>query len=328
MTKRKTTEEFKNEVRSLYGSQFDFDEETVYLGNKYKVSVICKKHGKIMIQPDNFLHKHSGCPYCNKEKRIDSKHIFNVSDGVCKPRLRTTPHERIERAKTLYNGFYGYFCSDFSRSNAKAVIICPIHGEFAMSYDSHVNQKHECPKCKGNVKLTQEEFAKRLNDVWGDEYDVSKAIYKNMHENVTLICQEHGEFQRTPIELLYFKRGCPLCNVQHVSLENEIEILLQENEIIFETQKKFDWLGLLSLDFYLPQYNVAIECQGKQHFGFGGWSTSYDFEKQRERDERKYKLCKDNGIKMLYFSNIKPKESYFDEVFTDKGALLNSIRYL
>ena len=30
------------------------------------------------------------------------------------------------------------------------------------------------------------------------------------------------------------------------------------------------WLGKQSIDFFLPQYNIAIECQGKQHFGFGG----------------------------------------------------------
>ena len=42
---------------------------------------------------------------------------------------------------------------------------------------------------------------------------------------------------------------------------------LQMNEIIYIEQKKFkDWLGAQSLDFYLPEYNIAIECQGLQHY--------------------------------------------------------------
>lgn len=46
------------------------------------------------------------------------------------------------------------------------------------------------------------------------------------------------------------------------------------------------------MDFYLPDYNVAIECQGIQHFEpvetFGGYEA---FEKIIERDRIKKKHC-------------------------------------
>lgn len=58
------------------------------------------------------------------------------------------------------------------------------------------------------------------------------------------------------------------------------------------TTEQFDWLSLQKLDFYLNDYNVAIECQGIQHFKecehFGGKNG---FIKTQERD--RIKLLKD-----------------------------------
>ena len=60
------------------------------------------------------------------------------------------------------------------------------------------------------------------------------------------------------------KTGCPFCKESH--LEKERCNILNKNNIIFERQKRFDWFGLQSLDFFLPKYNIANECQGRQHF--------------------------------------------------------------
>ena len=44
-----------------------------------------------------------------------------------------------------------------------------------------------------------------------------------------------------------------------------MNFLLTEN-IVFEHRKHFEWLGQQHLDFYLPEFNIAIECQGEQHY--------------------------------------------------------------
>ena len=75
--------------------------------------------------------------------------------------------------------------------------------------------------------------------------------------------------------------------------------------IEYKRHKKFDWLGLQHLDFYLPKYNIAIECQGEQHYKpidyFGG---NDGFISQKERDLRKFGKCKDNNVELLYFTNF------------------------
>lgn len=91
--------------------------------------------------------------------------------------------------------------------------------------------------------------------------------------------------------------------------EEIISQILTENNISFEKQ----WSGFLKqkcmnkdgtyplkFDFYLPDYNCAIEYDGKQHFEpidyFGGKNG---FIKTQERDNIKNQYCKNNNIKLI-----------------------------
>ena len=81
----------------------------------------------------------------------------------------------------------------------------------------------------------------------------------------------------------------------------DFRVFLQENNIQFEYQKRFNWLGRQSLDFYLPEYNIAIECQGEQHFKeiehFGG---KEEYKKILRRDIIKNIKCLNNNVKIFY----------------------------
>jgi hypothetical protein len=61
------------------------------------------------------------------------------------------------------------------------------------------------------------------------------------------------------------------------------------------------WLGRQHFDIYFPDLNIAIEYQGTQHQKpveyFGGEEA---FKKGRERDEKKKRLCEENGCKLFY----------------------------
>lgn len=77
-------------------------------------------------------------------------------------------------------------------------------------------------------------------------------------------------------------------------------------------------LNKQSLDFYLPKYNIAIECQGEQHFIANFFkSKGIDFVEEHLKyiqglDEKKKKICKENNIKMIYFLD-KKFNKYVDE---------------
>ena len=83
-------------------------------------------------------------------------------------------------------------------------------------------------------------------------------------------------------------------------------MLLTKHHIKFESQKTFDWLKFKisqRLDFYLPEYNITIECQGGQHFyPVDFFGSIKGFKETCARDNKKKKLCEAHGVKMLYYS--------------------------
>ena len=169
-------------------------------------------------------------------------------------------------------------------------------------------------------KKTTEEFIKDARKVHGDKYDYSKVEYVKSNIKVCIICSEHGEFEQAPSQHLS-GNGCPKCNLSH--LERSVMNYLDEVGIFYEYQKRFDWLGRQSLDFYLPDYKVGIECQGEQHFfpvDFAGKGVEWackEFNKLISRDKRKKELCEKHGIKLLYFSNVPKYDTFLGEVVHD-----------
>ena len=87
--------------------------------------------------------------------------------------------------------------------------------------------------------------------------------------------------------------------------EYNVNMYLNKNNIKYIYQKKFDNLiGIkgknLSYDFYIPNLNLLIECQGQQHYRpvdvFGG---EEQFKTQQEHDRRKREYAEKNGYKLL-----------------------------
>lgn len=173
-------------------------------------------------------------------------------------------------------------------------------------------------------KLTTEEFIKRAREVHGDKYDYSKTEYVDTHTKVCIISPIHGEFWQTPNTHLN-GNGCKKCKISH--LENEIRLFLEKNSIKYEEQKTFKWLKYKKeqyLDFYLPDYNIAIECQGEQHFQRSGWGRGDNGKIVTERDLNKQKLCGEHNIKIIYYSNLKINYPY--KVYEDKNEILKEIK--
>lgn len=121
-------------------------------------------------------------------------------------------------------------------------------------------------------------------------------------------------------------------------MEKEIRLLLIKENINFIEQcsKKdgISWVSNQSLDFYLPDYNAVIECQGEQHFkpvNFGGKNDLLElkaFEIICDRDKRKYENCANNGIRIYYYTNKIEfiNGPYLDIVYTNKNDLINKIK--
>ena len=286
-TPKHTLDEFVAAARKVHGKKYDYS-RVKYDGLKRNVTIICPVHGEFLQSPAVHL-KGCGC-------------------RACSGTLRITKDSFIQRSKTNHSIAYDYSKVSFKNGNEKVCIICPTHGEFWQSVHYHVLGGN-CPKCAGCKKLTTEEFIEKAREIHGDKYDYSKVVYKNYSTKVCIICPDHGEFWQVPNNHL-FGAGCPTC--PQSNMEGEVRQFLMNNGIEFEQEKTFDWLRFkkkLFLDFYLPEYDVAIECQGGQHFFptelFGGEEF---YEKTLERDLAKRDMCEAHGIRILYYTNASLEE--------------------
>ena len=284
--KKLTIEEFIKKAEKFHNNKYDYS-KVEYVNSQTKVCIICPKHGEFWQTPAMHLSQ-NGCPKCGRES--SSKSRIKEKDSF------------VSEATNIHGNKYDYSKVEYKGTHTKICIICPIHGEFWQTPRKHL-EGNGCPRCYGNKRLTTEEFIKKATSIHGNKYDYSVSEYKNYRTKLKIICPKHGEFIQTPHSHLNGD-GCPYCNFSH--LENEIKLMLDNNNIVYEAQKKFEWLGKMSLDFYIPSKNVAIECQGSQHYipydFFGGKTRLFETQK---RDENKKKLCFEHGIKLLYYGRYK-----------------------
>ena len=303
--------EFIKRAKEIHGWKYEYLNLDDFMPCSKILLIKCKKHGIFKQSLNSHLNAKQGCSKCYHESRIN--------------KTKLTTEDFIKEAKKVHGDKYDYSITKYIGSNKKIQYICPKHGIISQLAHSHL-KGFKCKYCKHDEdRLTKEEFIEKAKKIHGNKYDYSNIKYVNNHTPIELVCKIHGPFKILPSRHLYGAE-CQKCN--YSKLENEINVLLKNNNINFISQancQQLPWLNRLTLDFYLPDCNIAIECQGKQHFEpvefFGGKS---DYQDTIERDERKRNLCEKNGIKLLYFSNLGIKYPY--KVFEDENLLLEEIK--
>ena len=233
------------------------------------------------------------------------------------------------------NGYIG-------SKETEVILHCNECGEtYVVAYHNLIYQMKgtpKCEKCQFNGKLSNDEAIASINkkcELLGYEFlgfDNSKNRYDGKETRMILKCLKCGYIWKTTIYANFINsvikcRGCT--NNWH--LERVVETTLKENGIKYEIQKRFDWLKNkinMTLDFYLPDYDISIECQGRQHFvpvdKFGG---DAGFKETEERDILKKKLCDKHGIKIIYFTELKKYDVFLGEkLVKDKNNLLEEIK--
>ena len=301
---KKTTEDFVKEAKQVHGDKYDYS-KTEYVNSQTKVCIICPEHGEFWQFPNGHINGH-GCPKCGRIKR----------DKSCTKDIQYVK----QKCNEIFGDRYNIVSNNYTGIYCEIDVLCKEHGIFKTTPNRLMNG-HGCPTCGGNQKLTTEEFIKRAKEVHGDKYDYSKVDFKGTDKKVCIICPKHGEFWQFANGHL-IGRGCPHC--KQSSLEKEVRDFLEKENIQFIAQKRSKWLGKQSLDFYLPEYNIAIECQGQQHFKpseyFGG---NERYLKTKELDLNKNKICKEHNIEILYYTHCE--EKYEFELIKDLETLKNKI---
>ncbi len=129
---------------------------------------------------------------------------------------------------------------------------------------------------------------------------VERARNRDSHAYYLCVCNCGNEIEiRASVLKKQISCGCILSK-----MNEKVAKWLTANNIPFE--REYPMPGFrLKFDFFLPDYNTIIECQGKQHYSkvnFKGISDEQARERlltQKERDKLKRIYCKYNGIKLI-----------------------------
>lgn len=303
-----TKQEFINSANQLHGNKYDYS--SVNYKNSYtKVDIICKDHGIFSIRPKDHLKangEHAGCPKCGDIraaiKRTKSTEYF------------------LEKAEKSHGDKFDYSKVDYKHCKENVKIICKKHNlEFEVTPANFNGNIHNCPECyrEANSELwfTTEEFIEKCKETHNNLYDYSEVNYTGIFDKIVVGCKKHGKFTQ---EANAHKRGqgCPHCCTSKGELA--VKSYLESKGITFIQQKTFAGCahkGLLKFDFYLPDHNIAIEFQGRQHFEevscFGG---EEGFQETLLRDQIKEDYCKTNFIELICLSDISEIEQKLSKV--------------
>ena len=316
-----STEEFINKAKYIHDNKYDYS-KVEYITAKNKVSIICPKHGEFWQSPDNHLHGR-GCPIC--------RYITSSSKN------RDTLEEFITKARMVHNDKYDYSKVEYKNNRTKVCIVCPKHGEFWQNPDGHILRKNGCPHCSGNAKRTIESFISDATIVHQSKYSYDKSIYNGIHTPLIINCPIHGEFWQRPNDHLR-GQGCPHC--KQSKIEKEIFDCLTKMNLQFVTQYQYDETNRKNrIDFFIPSTNIAIECQGEQHFkqvdfaNKGAEWAKQAFEDNIKRDKYKSDLCKKKGITLIYYipkKNTVPnyKSSLLFENLYNNNNVCNTLKQI
>ena len=254
---------------------------------KYK----CLQCGYINSTIANHLLKGHGCPKC--------AHNFKMTQEEYEERIKNVnPNLKI--------------LGKYIRGKDKIEYICTKCGYKNKTIAADLLRGTGCPKCSGKIKFTQSEFEEVIKS---RNYNLQiLSQYNGARHDIMYKCLICGYEGKCKAYHLLEGQGCPRCRSSKG--ERQITIFFNNYNIIYEAQKKYSDLigvkgGLLSYDFYLPDYNLLIEYQGEQHEKvveyFGGENG---FKIRQEHDSRKKEYAKRHNIQLLeiwYNENIEQK---------------------
>ena len=132
-----TTQRFINESEKVHKGKWIYNDKTLYVSAKTPICITCPVHGEFWQMPYRHLGG-CGCPKCGGTSKM-------------------TTTEFIEKAKCIHGEQYNYSKVDYIDSHTKVCIICPEHGEFWMTPNTHLSGCG-CPSCSHKISRSEEEI--------------------------------------------------------------------------------------------------------------------------------------------------------------------------
>lgn len=187
MAKKKTHEEFKNEINLI--SNGNIQVVGKYIDSRTKVECYCKKHNYYWFTQPNTILKSGFCPKCSR-------------------RYRYTQEEFVEKIRNLNPNLQ--VLGKYINTHTKILFKCTLDGHVFESDPAHMLQRNaSCPMCSGKARKTTKSFILEISKVNSDIEVIGD--YINIDTPILVRCKiDNYEWYANPYSLLHGGK-CPKC---------------------------------------------------------------------------------------------------------------------
>lgn len=266
-----------------------------------KIQYICPQHGTRITPLSSVLHG-KGCWKCGRATALAKKNKTTLAQRQAsyKQRLKQVAEDTGYTIVTP--------ASDITNNITYITYICPLHGQHSMRLANLLSGKR-CPDCqqdkaRNRYQLSQQEVIQRIQSCGGKL--VNPEVYINQStRNLNVLCPECGNIFTTSLVLFTQHGGqvCDHCSSNESLGERRIRHWLEDHGIDFKQEHWFSDcrdIKPLPFDFYLPNYNMIIEFDGRQHFEEYSSGFFHDSLKTTQKhDEIKNQYCANHNIKII-----------------------------
>lgn len=195
--RRWTTEEFVEQAIKVHGRKYDYS-RVVYSGSTEPVAIVCSIHGVYMQRPSDHINLKAGCPKCGAKRRAIPVEQF---------------WQRVREAQKFEKNDYSD--SLFLGMEMPITARCKLHDiTFTQKATNHAAGQEGCEECRREAQRKGiAQWKTEAEERFKDRFSYGHlAVYRTRHDNISLVCPDHGEFTTTfsqHLNTLY--GGCQKC---------------------------------------------------------------------------------------------------------------------
>lgn len=284
--KKLTQAEFEARANIVHNGRYTYGS---YSGSGIPMEMFCSIHGRFLQAPNAHVSQQQGCPACS---------ALSVAEG-----RRTATSELLARFDSVHKGRYTYNLGGYKSMHSKIEILCPHHGRFSQSAQSHLKGRG-CPACSRGTQQAynlrrqqhvQDNFALIAGKVHGHIFDYSNTIYTHNQSKISFRCIRHNlVVTQTARDHLDGYNPCPKCNHMKSSQEDAIARFLAIFTPVIQRDRTI--LKPKELDIYMPEKKLAVEYCGMFWHSHGDKDSE---RKDKYKHFQKFKDCETAGIRLI-----------------------------
>lgn len=276
-------------------------------GSRYVAKWKCHTCG---LEAEQSIKSYNGCKSCKKADRLKGKNLQTEFPEIAKEwDFSKNEGKSPEEFPPHSNKYADWTCLTCNHS-------------WPAKIANRTSLGRGCPACRNKVVVVGQNDLATTHPYLANEWHPKKnkdltpqEVTYGSGKKVWWVCPNGHEY---PATILHRSHGteCPKCNEGRQTSFAEQATYFYIKKLYPDAINRYtaNFLKTMELDIYIPSINFAIEYDGE------AWHKQNTI----KREQRKYRLCKENGIKLIRLREKMPAlaSDIADEMFSMKDLYI------